>query len=192
MALTQVQSGMVASGAVTVSNISATGTPSSSTYLRGDGAWNAISAGPTATNYYSIAGVSSTSVNVPSTATVIYINVMACYLTSGSILARINNVASGYEGVCSFAGGTNASGAQTSTIGFVAYNQGSRYNYYTFILSYMGNGRWGSTCAGGNINYPGSGGGGSWGNIGGTATSVQVLSSGGTAFTSGYISVLYA
>ena len=39
MPLTQVQSGMLASGAVTIASLSATGTPSASTFLRGDNAW---------------------------------------------------------------------------------------------------------------------------------------------------------
>lgn len=39
---TQVKTGVIADGAVTVPKISATGTPSNSTYLRGDGAWASI------------------------------------------------------------------------------------------------------------------------------------------------------
>ncbi len=39
MPQTKIGSGFVSSGAISVSNLSATGTPSSSTFLRGDGAW---------------------------------------------------------------------------------------------------------------------------------------------------------
>ena len=41
MAQTKIGSGFVSSGAISVSNLSATGTASSSTFLRGDGAWAA-------------------------------------------------------------------------------------------------------------------------------------------------------
>lgn len=41
---------VIADASVTVAKISATGTPSSSTYLRGDGSWQAVSGGVTSLN----------------------------------------------------------------------------------------------------------------------------------------------
>jgi len=63
---TQVKTGVIADGAVTVPKISATGTPSNSTYLRGDGAWASIAS---AANFRSQLFTSSGSWTAPANCT---------------------------------------------------------------------------------------------------------------------------
>ena len=55
-----VDTAQIEDAAVTVAKISATGTPSSSTYLRGDGSWQAVSGGGGATQLSELSDVDST------------------------------------------------------------------------------------------------------------------------------------
>lgn len=68
MALTLIQPGMLSTGSVGISNLSATGTPSSTTYLRGDNTWATVTAADQSLNTTST--VTFRNLTITSTATI--------------------------------------------------------------------------------------------------------------------------
>lgn len=72
----------IANGAVTVAKISATGTPSSTTYLRGDGSWASVASGSGTVN----SGTAGQMAYYAGTGTAVSGAAAATYATSGSLL----------------------------------------------------------------------------------------------------------
>lgn len=87
----------LANSSVTVTKINATGTASSSTYLRGDGSWSSASGGTTSLAFSSVVSLTSpgtTTYNVTATDQVIQVDMtsgtsITCNLPSASVAGRI-------------------------------------------------------------------------------------------------------
>lgn len=191
----------ITDGTVAVSKISATGTPGSSTYLRGDGAWAAVApGGPTqATAVAATSGTSIDFTGIPSTAKRITV-MLAGVSTSGASnpTIRIGDSGgvetTGYSGAATIAGGGAIATVAISS-GFVVYdNAGLASNVYSgsLQLSLVDTNRWVAQGVFGNALD----GTTSW--VGGSKTlsdtldRVRVTTSGGTdTFDAGVVNIIW-
>jgi hypothetical protein len=131
--ITGISVGGLPDGVVTVSDISATGTPSSTTYLRGDGTWSTVSGGVTsavAGNGVAVSG---------STGAVTFSVAAPSYGSVGSyVYGRITSI-----GALTVTAGNNYSAGSgnlqvTSTVAFSAGGTYTNVNNLSGTWKYMG------------------------------------------------------
>lgn len=191
MALTKVQAGL----------IEATGTPSSTTFLRGDGAWTAPTSGITSgTAVASTSGTSIDFTGIPAGVkriTVVFNGVSTTGTSNYLIQIGAGSVTStGYLAYSTYAGGANAAAGVSSTAGYII-NGASAANlwYGTMVLVNISGNIWvashsfGLTTTGPTI-YGVTGGGSV--SLSGTLDRVRLTTVNGTdAFDAGSINILY-
>ena len=198
MPLSQINSASIENASVAIADLSATGTPSSTTFLRGDNVWAAPASGITSGTAVSASGTSVDFTGIPSTAkriTVMFDGVSTNGASNMQIqLGTSSGVqTTGYNCIYSYNGPSNSGGAVTT--GFPIFHNtaaDTKQGHAIFVL--LNNNVWAGNGNFANLNgQPGysmlTAGSKS---LGGTLDRVRITTINGTdTFDAGTINILY-
>jgi hypothetical protein len=197
MPLSQINSASIENASIAIVDLSATGTPSSTTFLRGDNTWSAPAGGITSgTTVASTSGTSIDFTGIPSTAkriTVMFNGVSLSGSANGLVQLGSGSIeTSGYLGgaTIQYVGTIEAANATNGLLFPIALS--SRVVHGCLVINSMNNNLWCSFGSFGFSNAAGAGVSGGSKTLSGAIDRIRITTTNGTdTFDAGSVNILY-
>lgn len=199
MPLSRIGANSIESGVVAISDLAATGTPSETTFLRGDNTWSTAGGITSGTAQAATSGTVKDFTGIPSTAK--RITVMLRGVSTGgtsNIMVQLGTGATptytttGYLGTIANISSASGSLAYTTGLGFTGGNSNATIWHGTMQINSFGSNTWVSSVGAAQSNQPIATTGGGSVTLAGTLTAVRVTTVGGAeSFDAGSINIMW-